>query len=299
MNTLKKISLVIGLLLNFSSCTLIKEKIISSEKEERPFYAYNFGLLEKQTPEEQITSLYRFGYSGITFPIANLTDIRELDRYIPKANSLADFKIYSVFFRYNFNQPVSFKESWKLVIDKIQNKNIDLWFVFGKMIQGVNQEVVEAKLREVVNYATKKGVTVVLYPHSNCYFYAAEQALPLVSKINSPNLKLAVHTCHEMRAGNGFRLDEVVMNVKEYIGAITIAGADKTVDRRTFGTMDSSTIQPLEVGKFDYAPFLKALKKIKYKGPVGFINFNIKSKPEDYLPKSLKVWREWESKYLN
>ena len=273
-------------------------KLQQQEEESNLLYAYNFGVLEHYTPKVQIQTLHGFGYSGITFPIANENDIKELDEYISSANLIEEFKVYSVFFRYNFENSEAFKESWKQVIDKIEGEKIDLWFVFGRNKSNVNEQFIESKLREVVSYATAKGVTVVLYPHSNCYFDHAEQALPIVKKISSPNLKLAVHSCHEMRAGNGDRLHEVVLNVKDYLGAVTIAGADKVVNTSTPRTIDQSTIQPLEDGEFDFESFLRALKKIDYKGPVGFINFKIEKEPSDYLPKSLKVWNEWKTKYL-
>ena len=274
------------------------DKLQEHEKENNPLYAYNFGVLESYSPKEQIETLHSFDYKGITFPIANSNDIIEIDEYISNANLIEEFHIYSVFFRYNFDNSEEFKENWKQVIDKIEGEKIDLWFVFGRNKSNVNEQFVESKLREVVSYATEKGVTVVLYPHSNCYFDHAEQALPMVKKISSPNLMLAVHSCHEMRAGNGDRLDEVVLNVKDYLGAVTIAGANKVVDTSTPRTIDQSTIQPLEDGEFDFAPFLRALNTISYKGPVGFINFKIEKEPSDYLPKSLKVWKKWKSKYL-
>ncbi len=164
--------------------------------------------------------------------------------------------------RYNFEQPEEDRNRWREVVDKIQDKGIALWFIFGKPQPGINEEHVEKVLREVVEYSAKKHVPVTLYPHSLCYFFSAEQALPMVKKINNPNLKLAVHLCHEMRAGNAYRMDEVVNNVRDYISFVTLAGADKDVDMTTPGTMDRSTIQPVDQAEYDPSGFLKSLKKI-------------------------------------
>lgn len=152
-----------------------------------------------------------------------------------------------------------------------------------------------------MNFATEKKVSVTLYPHSTCYFASAEQALPLVKRINSPNLKLAVHLCHEMRAGNTNRMNEVVQNVAPFIGFVTLAGADKEVNRKNAYTMDKSTIKPLGEGEYDLSTFLIALKSINYKGPVGFINFKIDENkaPKEYLPASLQTWKKLKRTYFN
>ena len=91
---------------------------------------------------------------------------------------------------------------------------------------------------------------------------------------------------------------EVVNNMKGYISFVTIAGAAKEVDRTRRKTMDRTTIQPLEDSEYDYGPFLKALKSIDYKEPVGHINFGFDKEPEDYLPKSLTEWNRLKNGYL-
>ncbi len=182
-----------------------------------------------------------------------------------------------------------------------QDKGIALWFIFGKPEEGITEKHVEGILREVVDYADQKNVPVTLYPHSSCYYYSAEQALPMVKCINHPNLMLAVHLCHEIRAGNGNRIGEVVQNTKEYISFVTIAGTDKEVDLTSPRSKDHSTIKPLNKGEYDLGVFLRALKDIEYKGPVGFINFIIdkQTSPDVYLPESIQEWELLKAKYLN
>ena len=264
-----------------------------------PFFAYNFGGLENLPPATQIKLLKDNGYDGITLRMAKAEHVQQYKEFAEIVDKTDDFKIYSVFVRYNFDATPEDQNRWKTVVDLIQDKGIDLWFIFGKPIEGVNDEQVEGILRNVVNYSASKNVPVTLYPHSWCYFYSAEQSLPMVKKINHPNLKLALHTCHELKAGNAGRLDEVVYNVKDYLSFITIAGAAKVTDMTSRKSMDRTTIQPLEDGAYDFAPFLKALKEVNYKGPVGYINFKFDKEPDDYLPKSLAEWKRLKNNYLN
>lgn len=273
-----------------------KEIITEYNDLNNPFFAYNFGGLEKRPPSEQIKLLKENGYDGITLRMAKEEHVKEFKEFTEIVDQTDGFKIYSVFVRYNFDDATEDKNRWKQVVDLIQNKGIDLWFIFGEPIEGVNDDKVEGILRQVVNYSASKNVPVTLYPHSWCYFYSAEQSLPMVKKINHPNLKLALHTCHELKAGHAGRLDEVVRNTKDYLSFITIAGASKETDMTSRKTMDRSTIQPLEDGEYDFAPFLRALKEVNYKGPVGYINFKFDKEPEDYLPKSLEVWNGLKKK---
>jgi sugar phosphate isomerase/epimerase len=192
--------------------------------------------------------------------------------------------------RYNFNEAEKVRERWKMWVDKIAGKNIELWVIFGKKMDGINDEYIEAKLREIVNYAKTKKVKVILYPHSYCYIASAEGALPFVKKINDKNLQLAVHLCHEIRAGNGARMNDVFENVKPYIGAVTLAGTDSVADFSKPKLMDASTIKPIGQGNFNMKNFIEPLLKSNYKGKVGFINFKIEEDPETYLKSSMLEW---------
>ena len=288
-------------------CSVIKKtdfknnKEIFNEKNKikvNPFFAYNFGGLEKLTPKEQINTLKKYGYDGITLRMAKAEHVDQFLEFSKIIDNTEDFKIYSVFVRYNFADTDTDRNRWKEVVDLIENKDIDLWFIFGKPEQGIDDNHVEGVLRNVVTYSASKNVTVTLYPHSWCYFYTAEQSLPMVKKINHPNLKLAVHTCHELKAGYAGRLAEVVDNVRGYISFVTIAGASNEVDMTSRKTMDNTSILPLEDSEYDFAPFLKALNNIDYKGPVGYINFGFDKNLDDYLPKSMEEWKRLKNNYL-
>lgn len=253
--------------------------------------AYNFGSLGKLTPESQVDLLNKLGYKGIILSCETSQDFQNLDRYIEKTSLTNGFKIEAVFERYNFTDSTERKERWRKVVDKISGTGAKLWIIFGKKAEGINDDFIEAKLREMVAYSASKKVELVLYPHSKCYIASAEEALPFVEKINHPNLKLAVHLCHEIRAGNGSRMDLVFDRVKDRIGAVTLAGTDSVADFSAPKLMDSITIKPLGKGNYDLNRFFEPLRKSGYKGVVGFINFKIEEDPETYLEASMKVWR--------
>jgi hypothetical protein len=159
---------------------------------------------------------------------------------------------------------------------------------------GLTPELLEKEIRSVVEYAASKSLKVTLYPHSKNIIATAEEALVYVKKINSPNLDLAVHTCHEILAGNGGRIEEVLENVKNYLGYVTIAGADNIPNQTTTsGDWDASTLMPLYRGNFDITRVLKKLRSLNYKGSIGFINHRITEAPSTYLQLSKLTYDKW------
>ena len=129
-------------------------------------------------------------------------ELKGLDEYMKCAKQTKNFEIYTVMFLYIFDN----KEKdavWEKVIDRLSGTQTAMWIFIGAKRQNVESERIEALLRKVVDYAKKKKVQVTLYPHSNTEVETAEEALVWVKKINSTNFKLVVHSCHEIRAGNG------------------------------------------------------------------------------------------------
>ncbi len=278
-------------LISFASCEQKNNETITSPSDAPwPITSYNFGGLQELGPKAQIDLLHSTGYDGIILKSATKEDFQDLDEAIAAAESLSDFKIDAIFERYNFGDDPERRERWKEVVDKISGKDIQLWVIFGKKMEGITDTFIENKLREIVTYAAPKNVEVILYPHSSCYLESAEEALPFVDKINHPNLNLAFHLYHEVRAKNGHRIDEVIAKVSHRLGAVTLAGTDTIADYSSPLARDTSTIKPLGRGNYDLNNFIAILNEANYKGSVGFMNFAIKEDPGIYLPRSVKVW---------
>lgn len=285
MNSGKHIVSILLILMFLASANASTKNL--DRKNRFTFSAYNFGSFGKLSPESQIALLVRLGYNGIILKSETANDFQNLDTYLEEAAKYKGFKVDAIFERYNFKDSTARRERWMKVVDKIAGSKTQLWIIFGKKVEGISDQFIENKLREIVSYSSQKGVQVILYPHSKCYLASAEEALPFIERIDHPNLKLAVHLCHEIRAGNGSRMDQVFERVKGRIGAVTLAGTDSIADFSTPKRMDSSTIKPLGQGNYDLELFIKPLLKSGYKGSIGFINFNIEEDPEAYLGNSL------------
>jgi sugar phosphate isomerase/epimerase len=279
------------LILTFiGACQSADKKELKANKSLWPISSYNFGGMETMSAEEQVSLLRSSGYQGIILRIAKDVDFVMLPDFLEEADKFDDFRIDALFVRYNFNDSIERRESWTEVVNQIAGKNIQLWVIFGKKVEGYDDAFVEEKLREIVAYSTPKEVEVVLYPHSSCYFESAEEGMPLVEKINHDNLKIAFHLYHEIRAKNGARTHEVLDGIKHKLGAITLSGTDSVADYSSSRTRDTTTIKPLGRGTFDVKQFALKLNETEYSGYIGLMNFHLKEAPEKYLPRSRNIW---------
>jgi hypothetical protein len=258
-----------------------------------PLFIYNFGGLDKFPIEEQVNMLHRYGYAGMAVDIGSAAKLAEFHRYQAAAKKVGGFKIYAAFCSLNYDEKTGFSRDWMPVVDQLAGTGTDLWLITGKPRPGLTPEFLEQEIRAVVDYAAIKSVKVTLYPHSKNVIATAEQALVYVERINRTNLNLAVHTCHEIRAGNAARIEEVLEKVKDHLGYVTIAGSDNIPNESNGSEWEYSTLKPLYRGNFDLTRVLKKLRSLDYRGAIGFINHRITEAPDTYLPLSKATYDQW------
>ena len=183
--------------------------------------------------------------------------------------------------------------TYQEVVQAIAHQDIDLWVIVGNKNKDATMEDAEDAVGSLVDYASQHGVRTAIYPHSYCLINSIEEALPLVKKLNKPDLSIVLHLTHEMRAGNTLRLREVMQLSAPLISAITISGSNTEIDWTSRKTMQNSTIMPLDRGDFDWTEFMDDAKSIGIDVPVTFINVLIADAPSDYLPRSMAAWRRY------
>ncbi|MEO6243984.1 MAG: TIM barrel protein [Opitutaceae bacterium] len=292
--TLRRLALGFGLSLHFLSASLLPaaEAAIAT----RPLYVYNFGGLETLTAEQQCAAATDAGFAGLVLDVNNPTGMANLPRHLTYCTPPHHTKILAVFARIDFANPAADTARYQEVVKQIAGRDIPLWIILGNKKPDITRPEAEAALFAALEFAGKHGVRSALYPHSNCFVSSAEGALPYVKKINRPDFTLLLNLCHEMRAGHGERLAEVVKACAAHVSAIIISGADAKVDMTSPRTMDRSTLQSLDRGAFDWASLVRLADTAGIRAPVAFINFKINQNfGEDYrnyLPRSLAAWRK-------
>ncbi len=260
---------------------------IAQSKSGIQFGTYNFGL-DHMNPTEQVDFLEDLGYKSFFFRVKTPKDLEQLKGYNSAVSeSDGDFKIESVYYPYRVTDSLANAGYWKKVINELSGKSIR----FSLIMWDLDEPSLEKKLIEIVDYAKQANVEIVLYPHYGSSVEDAEDALALIEKLGRPkHLKLSFHLCHEARAGNAYRLNDVASKVKDYMVLTTISGAKKVFF--TSGLDWSDAIRPLNDSEYDLTLFMDALNSIEYSGPVILHTFGIKDPaPEVHLKESMTVWK--------
>ena len=261
-----------------------------------PFHVFHF-CMARLTPARQAELARDVGYDGLVFQGSN--DRRLLEEVAPYARD-RQTPLAAVLWSITFDVPEPFDAG---LLDELarslSGRGTVLWLLVNSrqpppFVRDASQDRLAAEvIGRVADLARRHGVGVVLYPHEDHYVATAEHAVRLLHLAGPEgvpdNLRLSVHLCHELRAGNGPRLAEVVRAALPYLALVSISGANNTV---TPSSPDwSDTIQVLGEGDYDVQGFVNTLVASGYTGPVALHTYGLQGDPRDLLTRSFAAWR--------
>ena len=256
-----------------------------------PIFAMSYGFPDFSI-EEQIDFLAGSGFDGIALHIWNDETFENLWRAQQKAQVTAGhFKIFGLYMPVDI-QNSRHRELLSRVIDAVEAQSIPLW------VTTKNREVSESDIvafyRELTREAAAKSVDIVIYPHDRHFILSAEGSLKIIRQVEADNLYTTLHLNHELRKGNGARLEAVVRNVMPYVKLASLSGANE-LGLYNQGSRDwSDVVQALTQTKFDVHIFYKLLQRYEYRGPVGYNNFGIAGDPRIHHRETLAIIRSWQ-----
>lgn len=229
------------------------------------------------TPARQAQVVKDLGYDGIGY---NYTTPADIDTWLAELHGRG-LKLFSLYINAFPEKASGMKEA----MARLKGSETVIWLtVHQPRIKGdCEQDVVNA-VSEVADMAKEAGLNVVLYGHKGFCVATAEDGLRIANKVNRPNVGVTVNLCHELMAGNGNRLDEIIRKAAPRLMMVTINGADKD------GKPDGY-IQTLDRGTYDVAAFLNTLRAVEYRGPVGLQCYSIKGDIKDNLTRSMAAWK--------
>ena len=134
--------------------------------------------------------------------------------------------------------------------------------------------------------AAQAGLKVALYPHYGFHVARIEDALRVREKVGRPNLGIVFNLCHWLRSGDEANMAARLKEALPHTLMVSINGADHEGDW-------DRLIQTLDRGSFDVRSFLKTLKSMGYKGPIGLQCYNVKGDREENLKRSIEAWRSF------
>ncbi|MDP6040476.1 MAG: TIM barrel protein [Candidatus Latescibacteria bacterium] len=262
-------------------------------------FNFDFGRLGEDEAG-QISTLQSIGYTGLVMnltPHRKLSRLEQLHRYQAAIDNDA-FKIYAGYVVVYFGQDMDAQNAHiDQVIQTLKKSNAKLWVILRvRRGQKVEREQVVAFLRSAAERTKAAGVELVIYPHDSAssahpsIIESAEEAIPYLEEVQNGNFFISLHLCHEIRAGNGDRLDEVAAKIKPWLRLPSINGADVDAVNEVKGWKRG--IQPLVLGDYDSSKLLKALKSIDYKGPVILHTWGLQKAAADHHHTSFKRFQD-------
>ena len=230
---------------------------------------YTFQYDVPGTPADKVNTLANLGLDGMIFQVKNNT-ISLINEY-KNVNQVANgsFNIYSIYYTLNLNKAVNYKKITN-IYNKLRNTDILLQVIFTG---SPSQSSLEQTVSRIADIAASKGKELVIYPHDNTRILSVDDALAVIEAVNKPNVFLAVHLAHVLRAGNGNNVAQVVNNASPYLKIATISGA--TLSEIGSGTNWNDVVKPLGQGTYDILPFYEALHNVGFKGPIGIHSFGL------------------------
>jgi sugar phosphate isomerase/epimerase len=143
-------------------------------------------------------------------------------------------------------------------------------------------------LREMSALAKDSGAQLLLYPHVGSWIERIEDSVRVADKVDRPNVGVMFNLCHWLRVDPQRDYRRLLAQAMPRLWAISLNGADERDDKPGW----DHYIQPLDKGDFEIGKFLKTLKELGFKGPIGLQCYGIGGDTRDHLARSMAAWRK-------
>jgi sugar phosphate isomerase/epimerase len=243
------------------------------------FYAMDTGLRGPDVPtiEARVALLKKLGYTGIdvTFNVAQLPQyLEQLDK-----SGLELWATYLLLFLED-GLPADLEAGIKLL--KGRRTRIEL-ALRSKQIKP-SDPAGDAKGAEMVrrtsDMAADTGPLVSVYPHRGFWTERVEDGLRLAAQVGRKNVGANFNLVHWKWVPQTRPLEALLADALPHLMTVTING------------LAGDQIVPLDEGDYDVAGFMALVKKVGYRGPVGFQGYGIKGPSEGILKHTMDKWRE-------
>lgn len=252
-----------------------------------PFFPFciDWHDAKKRTFEEQAAMLKELGYAGVGHIW--------LDKVAERIKSLNDvgLKLFQITMTVDVapgKEP--YDPRFKEVLALINGRRVQFALLVNGMKpsdSSVDPHAVRI-LREMSDLAKDTDVQLLLYPHLGSWVERIEDAVRVADKVNRPNVGVMFNLCHWLRVDKSRDYKPLLKLAMPRLWAVSINGADEFDDQPGW----QKYIQPLDRGSFDVGKFLRTLKELGYRGPIGLQCYGIGGDARDHLARSMTAWRE-------
>jgi sugar phosphate isomerase/epimerase len=261
-----------------------------------PFFPFciDWHDAKKRTYEQQAEMLKELGYPGVGH--IWLDGVEERLKTLDAA-ALKLFQITMTVELAPGKTPYDARR-FQEVCELLKNRHVQFCLLLNGMKSSdpsVDPRAVEI-LRGMSDQAKDCGAQLLLYPHVNSWVERIEDSVRVADKVDRPNVGVMFNICHWLRVDKSRDYRPLLKLAMPRLWAVSINGAD-TYDPEPGGW--ARYIQPLGRGSFDMLAFLKTLRELGYRGPVGLQCYGITGDAREHLAESLKAWRGYEKQLID
>jgi len=241
----------------------------------------------KRTLPEQAEMLKELGYAGA----GHLW----LDRVEERLKTLdaAGLRLFQIYIRVDVSGRAKqgYDPRLKDVLPLLKGRGVQLALLLQgrKPADPQGEERALELVCEIADLAREPGATVALYPHAGDWMERVQDALRVAEKADRPNVGVMFNLCHWMKTGEEQELKPLLEKALPRLVAVSLSGSDAVAEVKSG---KGKWIQPLDSGTYDLAGFLKMLKDLGYRGPVGLQCYGIGGDARDHLARSMAAWRK-------
>lgn len=241
---------------------------------------------KKRGFEEQAKMLKELGYDGVGHIW--------LDKVEERLKTLNDagLRLFQITMKVDLAANPPYEARFKDVLALVSGRQVQ----FCLLVSGAKPSDSAADprgveiLREMSTLARSSGSQLLLYPHVNDWIERIEDSIRVANKVNRPNVGVMFNVCHWLRADKQRDYEPLLKQAMPRLWAVSINGADELDEQPGW----AHYIQPLGKGNFDMTGFLRTLRDLGYRGPVGLQCYGITGDAREHLAQSIAAWRKMD-----
>ena len=135
----------------------------------------------------------------------------------------------------------------------------------------------------VAEIAAKNSLCVALYPHANFWLERVEDSVRLAMHVNRENVGVTFNLFHWL-CTDGHELDARLQLALPRAWNVSINGCTVRGPR-------DGTIETLDQGSYNVEPFLAAVERLGYTGPISLQGWSVRGDAYDNLKRSMTAYR--------
>lgn len=247
------------------------------------------------TPDEQLDLLKSLGYAGIAWTECDPAEARDVAEGCAKRG----MKMYAIYCAATVGEAgVEISQRVRPIIEALKDRDAIVWLhIRAKPAPGgappacqslKGDEPVVRDLRALADFAEKRRVRLVIYPHVGEWTARFADAVAVARAVDRNNFGVTFNLCHALAMGEGADIAPLLKSAGDLLSAVTLNGADAGVS----GPKWKELIQPLGQGSYDVGNLLATLRDLHFTGPIAIQGYGITLDRTVLLEQSMAAWKK-------